>query len=67
MVQAPLGSKSYMVLPDSTRVWLNAGSTLSYSTHYDVSQTNVHLVGEAYFDVESNERLPFPCIPLILL
>jgi transmembrane sensor len=59
IVQSPLGSKSYMVLPDSSRVWLNAGSTLSYSTHYDVSQRSVYLVGEAYFDVRTNDRLPF--------
>ena len=59
VVQAPLGSKSFMVLPDSSRVWLNAGSTLSYSTHYDVSQRSVYLVGEAYFDVKTNDRLPF--------
>jgi transmembrane sensor len=59
IVQSPLGSKSYMVLPDSSKVWLNAGSTLSYSTHYDVSQRSVHLIGEAYFDVKTNDRLPF--------
>ncbi len=59
IVQSPLGAKTYLILPDSTKVWLNAGSTLKYSTHYDITQRSVHLSGEAYFDVESSSNLPF--------
>ena len=59
VVQAPLGSKTYLILPDGSKVWINAGSTITYSTHYDISQRNVHLIGEAYFDVESNRKVPF--------
>jgi transmembrane sensor len=59
VVLAPLGAKTYIILPDSTKVWLNAGSTLKYSTHYDITGRSVHLTGEAYFYVESNSDLPF--------
>jgi transmembrane sensor len=59
IIQAPLGAKTYMILPDNTKVWLNAGSTLSYSSHYDITGRSVHLVGEAFFDVESNTDMPF--------
>ncbi|MFP4366775.1 MAG: FecR family protein [Bacteroidales bacterium] len=59
MVKAPLGAKTYLKLPDSTKVWLNAGSTLKYSTHYDITGRSVQLTGEAYFDVVSNIDLPF--------
>lgn len=59
IVQAPLGSKAYLILPDSTKIWLNAGSTLKYSTHYDITNRSVYLSGEAYFNVESNSELPF--------
>jgi transmembrane sensor len=59
LVQAPLGAKTYLVLPDNTKVWLNAGSTLKYSTHYDITQRSVHLSGEAYFDVKPGSELPF--------
>ncbi len=58
-VQAPLGAKTFLVLPDSSKVWLNAGSSLKYSTHYDITGRSVHLSGEAYFDVKSNNKLPF--------
>jgi len=59
VVEAPLGAKSFVILSDSTRVWLNAGSKLKYSTSYDFNQRNIFLEGEAYFEVATNKRLPF--------
>lgn len=58
-VQAPRGSISTVTLPDGTRVWLNSGSSLSYSQRYGVSDRDVKLSGEGYFEVEHNEQLPF--------
>ncbi len=59
LVQAPLGAKTFLVLPDNSTVWLNAGSSLKYSTHYEITDRSVHLSGEAYFDVKTNNKLPF--------
>jgi transmembrane sensor len=59
VVEAPLGAKAVVVLSDSTRVWLNAGSRIQYSTGYDYDQRDVFLEGEAYFEIASNKRLPF--------
>lgn len=59
IVEAPLGSKSLIILSDSTRVWLNAGSSLRYTTSYDVKERDVYLRGEGYFDVAANQKLPF--------
>ncbi len=59
VVEAPLGAKSRIVLSDNTSVWLNAGSTLRYSTNYDLKDRDVYLTGEGYFEVASNETLPF--------
>jgi len=58
-IAAPLGAKSRVVLPDSSVVWLNAGSTLRYSTAFSRLERNVSLVGEGYFEVATNEQLPF--------
>jgi transmembrane sensor len=58
-VHAPLGAKTSLVLPDSTHVWLNAGSILKYSTHYNFSNRSVYLSGEAYFNVKHSGQLPF--------
>ena len=53
----PMGAKSKIVLSDSSIVWLNSGSTLSYPTKFGNNRP-VNLVGEAYFEVVKNEK-PF--------
>ncbi len=58
-VEAPLGSTTRMALPDGTQVWLNAGSHITYSQGFGVTNRNVRLVGEGYFEVAHNEQLPF--------
>jgi ferric-dicitrate binding protein FerR (iron transport regulator) len=53
------GSKSKVLLPDGTTVWLNAGSRLTYADTYGKKDRTVTLSGEAYFDVKHNPSLPF--------
>jgi len=52
------GSKTKLVLPDSTVVWLNAGSKLTYSDNFGVTNRNTTLTGEAFFDVKKG-TIPF--------
>lgn len=58
-VEAPLGAKTKLYLPDGTLVWLNAGTKLSYSQGFGVEDRFVNISGEGYFEVARNERLPF--------
>jgi ferric-dicitrate binding protein FerR (iron transport regulator) len=53
------GSRSKIVLPDGTQVWLNADSKLTYANDFGKSSRDVTLSGEAYFDVVSNKKVPF--------
>ena len=53
------GMRSQMTLPDGTEVFLNAGSTLVYPSHYDKNERRVHLSGEAFFKVEHHNDWPF--------
>lgn len=53
------GSKTYLVLPDGTKVWLNAGSKMTYDKSYGSKLRKVTLNGEAYFDVVRNVDKPF--------
>lgn len=51
--------KIEIILADSTRVWLNAGSELRYPEVFGENERKVYLTGEAYFEVTKNQRCPF--------
>ena len=53
------GQKASVILPDGTKITLNSESTLKYSTNYNQSDRAVELVGEAYFEVAKNKKIPF--------
>lgn len=53
------GQKASVTLPDGTKITLNSESTLKYSTNYNQSDRAVELVGEAYFEVAKNKKIPF--------
>ena len=53
------GSKSKIQLPDGTQVWLNADSRLIYDESFRGPNREVHLCGEAYFDVAKDKNSPF--------
>ncbi|MCE7063394.1 FecR family protein [Dyadobacter sp. CY343] len=50
VVSTPKGGQFKVVLPDGSKVWLNAASSLKYPTKFG-SERTVELVGEAYFEV----------------
>lgn len=55
----PAGQRAELILPDSSRVWLNAHSKLIYPVSFQKDKREVRLDGEAYFDVKHNESSPF--------
>lgn len=55
----PYGRRSSFLLSDSTRVYLGAGSKLSYARRFSGNQRMVRLSGEAYFEVTKNPAKPF--------
>lgn len=48
-----------VTLPDGTKVWLNAASTLHFPASFDGTQREVTLAGEAYFEVAKDAAHPF--------
>lgn len=51
--------KKFILLPDSTKVWLNAGSQLVVDRSFGAGKRRVELTGEALFDVSHDSLLPF--------
>lgn len=57
-IEVPLGSQMTISLPDGTKVRMNSGSTISYSQGFGITDRDIRLEGEGYFDVKHQERLP---------
>lgn len=55
----PYGKTSEILLPDGTKVFLNAGSSLAYPDHFTGETREVMLLGEAYFEVKHDSKHPF--------
>ncbi len=57
-IQCPMGVRTKFQLPDGSTGYLNSGSRLKYPVSF-ATERKVQLVGEAFFDVIHNEKLPF--------
>ena len=58
-MSTPKGRQFQVTLPDGTKAWLNAGSTLRYPTRFSGSARQVEVHGEVYFEVTKNASMPF--------
>lgn len=58
-LSTPVGGQYQVTLPDGTKVWLNAATTLKYPTWFSAIERKVEVDGEAYFEVAKNEKQPF--------
>lgn len=58
-ITTPRGGEYQVILPDGTKVWLNAESSLSFPAVFKGMERQVTLSGEAYFEVAKNKRKPF--------
>lgn len=55
----PRGGQYQVVLPDGSKIWLNASSSLHFPTAFVGKNREVELTGEAYFEVTKNKQKPF--------
>lgn len=59
IVAVPRGKGQQVMLPDGSRVWLNAESTLDYPARFTGGARKLTLLGEAYFEVAPDKAMPF--------
>jgi len=58
-IETPRGGQYQVVLPDGSKVWLNAASSLKYPAAFKGTDRLVELTGEAYFEVAKDKAHPF--------
>ena len=55
----PRGGQYQLTLPDGTKVWLNAASSITYPTAFFGGDRKVKITGEVYFEVVHDALKPF--------
>ena len=58
-LSTPRGGEYQVILPDGTKVWLNAASSLRFPSNFTGKERKIELSGEAYFEVAKDKAKPF--------
>jgi ferric-dicitrate binding protein FerR (iron transport regulator) len=58
-ISTPRGGQYQITLPDGTKVWLNAASSIKFPTVFSGSTREVEMTGEAYMEIARNSKQPF--------
>jgi transmembrane sensor len=58
-IYVPNGNRTFIVLPDSSKVWISNNSRLKYPQKFSGETRELFLTGEAYFEVTHNAKKPF--------
>ena len=64
LLSTPRGGQYQLILPDGSKVWLNAASSIRYPVAFTGNERRIEITGEAYFEIEqvrnaSGQRIPF--------
>lgn len=57
-IVADKGQISKVILPDSSVVWINSGSKITYNSRFAGNNRKIKLVGQAFFQAAHNEKIP---------
>ena len=58
-IATPRGGQWSVILPDGTKVMLDATSSIKYPVKFVGKERNVDITGQAYFEVAHNPKMPF--------
>jgi len=58
-ISTPKGGQYQLELPDGSKVWLNATSSIHFPTSFTGTTRRIEITGEAYFEIAKNPNMPF--------
>lgn len=58
-VATPVGGQFQLTLPDGTKVWLNATSSVTYPVAFEGTRRNIKVGGEVYLEIAQDKEHPF--------
>lgn len=58
-LSTPKGKIYQLLLPDSSKAWLNAASSIRFPTAFIGRERSVEVTGEVYFEIKKNAEMPF--------
>ncbi len=61
-VFTPRGGQYQLTLPDQTKIWLNAESSIRFPVAFTGKERRVEITGEVYFEVTENHSMPFKAV-----
>ena len=61
-INVPKGGQFQIVLSDSSKVWLNSASSITFPVTFSKTERKIIITGEVYLEVAKNKHLPFKVI-----
>ncbi|MBO9634788.1 MAG: FecR family protein [Chitinophagaceae bacterium] len=58
-ITTPRGGQYQVVLPDGSKAWLNAASSIRFPSSFNDKERKVEITGEAYFEIAKDATKPF--------
>lgn len=58
-ISTPLGGQYQLQLPDGSKMWLNAGSSVRFPVSFRGNQRRIEVTGEIYCSIAHNANKPF--------
>lgn len=58
-ITVPKGGQFQISLSDSTKVWLNSASSVTFPVAFSKTERKITITGEVYLEVAKNKHLPF--------
>lgn len=58
-MSTPKARQFQLLLPDGSRAWLNAASSIRFPTRFTGNTREVSITGEVYFEIVKNDKAPF--------